>query len=350
MECLSPRVECVLATTSHEGADYEHRNRAWKAIVIKAAGTRSLDAVRLSLAARDSSADINHVIGTNALVFSPFCRLLGGRGRIIRQVFTSYDRNDRIVRPVRWFANSLFIEAYAFTSPWIGRAGDLSTNTRRFLLRPPVDCDLYRPLRGPKSRVVPESRARYTILYMGPLWPSRFPSLNVLGGLKMLLRMGLDARLVVLTSASRTSPKQCEDVLALSRSQGVENSIVLRRVDLSEAERVQAYNEADVVVYPYVGPEPEKLADPPFGVLESMACARTVLATGVLSVPEVVNDGKTGFLMAEPTAEEIRNGVYRALVSSESDQIGKSAREKIVEEFSYPKICQNALRMYESIL
>lgn len=174
--------------------------------------------------------------------------------------------------------------------------------------------------------------------------------MNVLGGLKMLLTRGLDARLVVLTSASRASPKQCEEVLALSRSLGVENSVVLRRVDLSEAERVQAYNEADVVVYPYVGPEPEKLADPPFGVLESMACARTVLATGVLSVPEVVNDGETGFLMAEPTAEEIRNGVYRALVSSESDQIGKRAREKIVEEFSYPKICQNALRMYQSVL
>ena len=76
---------------------------------------------------------------------------------------------------------------------------------------------------------------------------------------------------------------------SLARSLGIENNLVVRRVDLTESERVEAYNSSDVVIFPFVGPVPEKLADPPFGVLEAMACERTVLGTRVLSIPEVID-------------------------------------------------------------
>jgi glycosyltransferase involved in cell wall biosynthesis len=88
----------------------------------------------------------------------------------------------------------------------------------------------------------------YNILYMGPLWPSRFPAQNVLGALGLLLEKGFDVGLTVLTSA-RSSVALCEEVLALGKRLGVDRNIFFERKDLSETERVQAYNAADVIIF-----------------------------------------------------------------------------------------------------
>jgi glycosyltransferase involved in cell wall biosynthesis len=184
---------------------------------------------------------------------------------------------------------------------------------------------------------------------MGPLWPSRFPAQNVLGALGLLLKMGFDVGLNVLTSA-RSSVTLCEEVVSLGKRLGVDKNISLERKDLSEIERVQAYNAADVVIFPYVGPEPEQLADPPFGILESMACGRVVLSTRVLSVPEVVRDGGTGFLIESASIDDIQHGLVRALTSQGRRDLGVRARQKIVADNSYLAVREGLLRAYESLL
>ena len=142
----------------------------------------------------------------------------------------------------------------------------------------------------------------------------------------------------------------CEEVLSLARRLGVEANLFLERRDLSETERVRAYNAADLVIFPYVGPEPEQLADPPFGILESMACGGIVLSTGVLSIPEVVNDGITGFLAEGTSQHEVYSGIVRALTSPDRERVGIQARERVIEDFSYPAIRQNLIDAYESLL
>jgi glycosyltransferase involved in cell wall biosynthesis len=184
---------------------------------------------------------------------------------------------------------------------------------------------------------------------MGPLWPSRFPALNVLGALRLLLQNGFDVGLKVLTSA-RSSASLCEEVLALGKRLGVDRNLLLERKDLSELERVLAYNVADLVIFPYVGPQPEQLADPPFGILESMACGRIVLSTRVLSVPEVVSDGSTGFLTESASLDDIQHGLVRALTAPERVEVGIRARQKIAAHFSYPMVRRGLLEAYESLL
>jgi glycosyltransferase involved in cell wall biosynthesis len=273
------------------------------------------------------------------------------KGRIVRHIFTPYDAKDRTVGPFRRVANRFFIDSYAFTTPRIGHwDNELSPRTKRFLVRPPIDCSFYRP--ADRSRVEPllgDENLR-TVLYMGPLMPTRFPHDVVLRAVKRLVDGGTKVRLVVLTSASRTAADACEKVLALARDLSISKYLILKRVDLTERERISWYNAADVVIFPYVGPDPEKLADPPFGILEAMACGRIVLASNVLSVSEVVQEGSTGFILPNTTIDQMEQGLLRSLQTTEARRIEEHARAKIVENFDYPKVAADTLNAYSNLL
>ena len=124
--------------------------------------------------------------------------------------------------------------------------------------------------------------------------------------------------------------------------------MMVRRVDLREDERVAAYNSADVVIFPYVGPVPERLADPPFGILEAMACGGVVLATDVMSISEILRDGVNGFVVKDSSPGEMASGIQRALTAEEA--VRRNARGRVVSDFSYPRIREALLASYSSLM
>src|SRR5712692_832734 len=348
-ECLSPQVKCVIATVRPE--DSTTKRLPFPEIFVKNGFNHAVSAARLALAVRRSPVTLVHLIGTNALVFAPLCRAVRGKKRILRHVFTSYDRYDSVVRPARLLINSLYIDAYAFTTPWIGKwAKERSPGTRRFLLRPPIDCNFYKPTSQERGSVVPRNSNEFSILYMGPLFGSRFPTRSVLGAIKKLTRSGVDVSIAILTSAARTTATEADRVIQLAKELNLEKQVFLKRVDLTEKERVEAYNSSDVVIFPFVGPEPERLADPPFGMLEAMACGGIVLGTEVLSVPEVIQEGITGFLSVSSTVDEIYNGLYRALTSPNKQQVRENARLRVLQDFSYERVRHDVLEAYDSLI
>ncbi len=350
IEAVSPRAECYLATVASARKQDRFYRIVRMAPTPELSSVRALTTIRLALSAKTVSPDIIHLVGVNALVFAPFSKLIGIGASIVRHIFTSYDRGDLAVRPIRSLANALFIESYAFTTPRIGQwAQEHFYRARKFLIRPPINCDLYKPSQGESSRSMTEHGEK-TILYMGPLWGSRFPATKVLKALKLLTNRGVDSHLLVLTSALRTSTIESDRLLAIGKSLGLEGRLTVRRVDLSEEERVAAYNMADVVIFPYVGPVPERLADPPFGILEAMACGRLVLATDVLSISEILSDEETGFVTKDSTSEQITDGLHRALTTRDGNRIGRNARQRIMSEFSYPQVRERLIGSYNSLL
>ena len=349
IECLSPSADCTLITTQYR-EEAGHIKPRWNTLATRPSGVSTIDAIRLGMRASEDSYDVIHIVGASVIVFSPVYKLLGANGAIVRQIFSPHDLNDGLVRPIRWLVNNLFVGAYAFTSPWNGPwERDLGYGMRKFLLRPPIDCELYRPIIAQRGGGVYAGSHDYTILYMGPLWPSRFPAQNVLEAIRLLLKKGFDVGLEILTS-TRSSALLGEEVLTLGKRLGVDRNIVLERRDLSEMERVSAYNSADAVIFPYVGPEPEQLADPPFAILEAMGCGRTVISTGVLSVPEVVSDGVNGFLIESASSKDICDGIIRALTSPDKDNVGIRARERVLKHFSYPVVRERLIETYESLM
>ena len=81
-------------------------------------------------------------------------------------------------------------------------------------------------------------------------------------------------------------------------------------------------------------------------ILEAMACGTTVLATAVGAIPDVIKDGKTGFIMENNSPECIAKNIIRALNYHSLDQITKNARALVETQFTYEK----AVERYRKIL
>lgn len=81
-------------------------------------------------------------------------------------------------------------------------------------------------------------------------------------------------------------------------------------------------------------------------ILEAMACGTPVLATPIGSIPDVIKDGETGFIMANNTPECIAENITRALEHPKLDVIAMNARKIVEKEFTY----EAAVGRYRKIL
>jgi len=84
----------------------------------------------------------------------------------------------------------------------------------------------------------------------------------------------------------------------------------------------------------------------PTVILESMACGTPVLATPVSGVPDVVQDGKTGFLIHKKCDQEIATSIENILMRQDMNEISQNAKIKIEENYSI----EEAIARYDTIL
>jgi glycosyltransferase involved in cell wall biosynthesis len=80
-------------------------------------------------------------------------------------------------------------------------------------------------------------------------------------------------------------------------------------------------------------------------MLEAMACGTPVLATPVGAIPDIIIDGKTGFIMESNSPECIAENVIRALNSSDLDRIAEAGRRFVEENITFEKVVKNWKRI-----
>jgi glycosyltransferase involved in cell wall biosynthesis len=124
--------------------------------------------------------------------------------------------------------------------------------------------------------------------------------------------------------------------------------------DCDDAALIRAYRMATCIVLPSVYTDvyggttqvPELLGQT---LLEGMACGLPAICTSVASMPEIVVDGVTGFIVPPSNpralAEKIawlRDHPERAWV------MGQAARDRVLEKFTWPLVVKRCLEIYQS--
>ncbi len=88
----------------------------------------------------------------------------------------------------------------------------------------------------------------------------------------------------------------------------------------------------------------------PNAVLEAMACGKTVIATPVGGVLDVIEDGVNGLLVPVNDADGLAERIVDVLGrSGKREAIGRSARETIVSRFTLENELQSNLKVYRDL-
>ena len=122
--------------------------------------------------------------------------------------------------------------------------------------------------------------------------------------------------------------------------------------DVDDDGLVQEYRRASCVVLPsvYKTPDggttliPELLGQT---LLEGMACARPAVCTDVASMPEVVVDGATGFVVPPNDPPALGAALSRVLTDrAAADAMGARGRARVIDTFSWSKVVDRCLEAY----
>lgn len=153
------------------------------------------------------------------------------------------------------------------------------------------------------------------------------------------------------TPLTLVGPRPTADRLAQleARARG---KAVRFELDLDDAALVNWYRRAACVVLPSVyravdGSEtrvPELLGQT---LLEGMACEAPTICTDVASMPEVVEDGVTGFVVPpnDPASLRDRMAWIRAY-PAEARAMGRAGRERVLTHFAWPRVVARCLEAY----
>jgi colanic acid/amylovoran biosynthesis glycosyltransferase len=167
--------------------------------------------------------------------------------------------------------------------------------------------------------------------------PTPKPGLSVLcvcrlapeKGLEVLMRAiavvakeGIDVRLVLVGSGPLEATLRCKATdLGLEARVSFEGAV-------GQDDMARYYAEADVFCLPSFA------EGVPVVLMEAMATGRPVIATWIAGVPELVEDGISGLLVAPGNFEELADALLRLSVSPEErESLGLAGRHKVEKAF-----------------
>jgi glycosyltransferase involved in cell wall biosynthesis len=105
---------------------------------------------------------------------------------------------------------------------------------------------------------------------------------------------------------------------------------------------LEAYRNSSIFVAPTLY---ENL---PIRILEAMACAKAVVATNVCAIPEVISSPKDGILVPPKSSRTLSKAICDLLQAQDRrEEIGRRARQTVVERFDWASNVQKMTRFYE---
>jgi glycosyltransferase involved in cell wall biosynthesis len=181
-----------------------------------------------------------------------------------------------------------------------------------------VDLDVFQPGPQPKER---------SVLTVG----------------RLLMHKGIHVLIEALDDRTRLdvvgSPHDAEYTKRLHEMSRGRN--VVFHTDVSDEALASMYREATVTAIP-------TLVDGGYTTaLESMACGTPVVGSRVGSLPELMEDGGTGFLVPPDDPSRLRSALLALLDDpARRQEMGKRARAWVTERFAWSRVVERCLAAY----
>jgi glycogen synthase len=166
-------------------------------------------------------------------------------------------------------------------------------------------------------------------------------------------------QIVLCAGAPDTPEIAAEMKAAVEAAQRGRDGVIWIGEMLDNKSKIELYSHAGVFVCPSIYE--------PFGIinLEAMACGRAVVASAVGGIPEVVEHGKTGYLvpleqMAESPFEPVNPEKFSQDLAARINEImadpakqaafGQAGRQRAIDVFSWSAIAKKTKELYQSLI
>ncbi len=279
------------------------------------------------------------------------------RGTFVASLWQSF--RQRLVSRNGWPYNGIsdFLQREAYyrialryiEKPCLARAGRLVASCRstrdefitHYKIRPAridlalqgIDTRLFRPVSSEDLRQNLGLEGRRVLLFTGFITPRK--GLDYLGQAMQLLPQ--DVHLLIV---GRWGPG-CRDRFRKTLGPAAER--VHEIGFISDEERPRYYSLADVYVSPSIL---EGLGITP---IEAMACGTPAVVTSASSGPEEV--GEAGIVVPPCDPEALALGIRRLLDDNNlRRELGQKGRERVIEQFSYQRMTELTVQMYNRFL
>jgi len=219
----------------------------------------------------------------------------------------------------------------------------LKKGIRRNIITIPngVDVDRFKPSESAgelfrESQSI--SNSSKVILFSGRLSFEKRVDL-LIKAFKKLLRYMPEALLLILGDGPQKG-----DLIALAERFNIQKQVLfLGRIEHDDKLIPAIYNATDVFVLPSAF-ETQGLS-----VLEAMACGKTVIATSVGGVVDLIRNKYSGLLVRFNDVEELTNALKNILIDDQTrQQIGEVAR-RTAQAYSIAVTTHKLISMYESL-
>jgi glycosyltransferase involved in cell wall biosynthesis len=134
-----------------------------------------------------------------------------------------------------------------------------------------------------------------------------------------------------------------EGAKSLAKQLGVESRVIFTGFVPNE-DTSKYYNAADIFIFPTLRLES-------FGIVlaEAMACAKSIIASNIGSVPEVIDDGINGLLISPGNTDQLVQKIHYLLNNKDAAQeLAVNARKKAIEKFSLERMVDETIDLFEA--
>jgi glycosyltransferase involved in cell wall biosynthesis len=89
----------------------------------------------------------------------------------------------------------------------------------------------------------------------------------------------------------------------------------------------------------------------PVAAIEAMAAGRAVVATRVGGLPDVISNGKTGYLVEPGSAEQLALAIERVLKGGDAIcELRRNARDAVIDRFNFARLVSDIDSLYQRLL